>query len=100
MHLARLRRTLELRVRKPIRPEFELRIAKCLVAGSRTNSVVTTFPDFGWTAGLGDVGFGPVGGVDTDGGEDGCLEGAGAGDDFDGPVAGGEGDGADPVQLA
>lgn len=56
-------------------------------------------PDSGWTGRLGDVRFGPAGGVDADGGEDGCLEGTGPGDDVDGAFAGGEGDGAYPVEF-
>ena len=59
---------------------------------------VTTKPGFG--VGLGDVGFVPVADVDSDGGEDGGLEGVGSGDESDGVVVGGEGDPADPVQFS
>lgn len=81
-----------------LRPDFDTRIAKCLVTGSRRKVFVTTNAGFGMSSG--DVGFVPVAGVNAEGGEDGGLECVGAGDHFDGVVVGGEGDPADPVEFS
>lgn len=69
---------------------------------ARAENVCHYIPRF-WvnqTGRLGDVGFRPACGVDTDSGENSGLEGAGAGDDVDGPFAGGEGDSPYPVEFS
>src|SRR5690606_11481253 len=76
--------------------------ARSAWSGGRDENVCHYIPSF-WVepaAGLGDSGFGPAGGVDAEGGEDGGLEWVGSSDHFDGPVAGGEGDRADPVEFS
>ncbi len=76
--------------------------ARSAWSGGRDENVCHYIPSF-WVepaAGLGDSGFGPAGGVDAEGGEDGGLEWVGSSDHFDGPVSGGEGDRADPVEFS